>query len=67
MGLVFELLSPPKLFPGFGLVSGTGLAVPDVEGEERRELKPWGREEARREKVIWPVDRERCSSWSPMV
>ena len=41
---------------------GIGEAVPLAEGEvegERREEKPCGREDARRENVIWPVERLR--------
>lgn len=41
----------------------------EAEGGEERDVKPLGtpRADARREKVIRPVERERCSSWRPMV
>jgi hypothetical protein len=67
VGLVFDPLIPPRVYPGLGLISGIGEEVPELLGEKRRELKPCGKLDASRENVIRPVDKERCSSCSPMV
>lgn len=46
---------------------GIGKGKDGVVEFDERDVKPWGRADVRREKVISPVDRERWSSWRPTV